>query len=120
MRIRRPKRVDVYVQSLVVRSGETGLQEVHVCLGSDDIGQLKEAMQSAFQSTIERHLSSPDFGGDIVIVILGEITPQTPGLWRAVTEVEEQLKATIAAAQLRTTAGRPVNVRVTYTSRQEA
>jgi hypothetical protein len=122
MKIRRKsdrKRSDVYVQSLVVRSGTTGFQEIHVCIGGEDIGELKQAVLASFQSTLECHLSSPDFGGEIVIAILGQLTPQTPALWRAMTDMEEQLKGVITATGMRTAGGHPVQLRFHYTSRQD-
>ncbi len=87
-------------------------------MGGPDIGRLKEAIHAVFQATLDQHLSRPEFGGEICVVILSEVTPQAPGLWRAMAEVEEHLQAVVKAAKLKTASGQPVRVSFEYTERQ--
>lgn len=109
---------DVYVQSLVMEDEATKLQSVHICVGGPDIGRLKDAIHALFQATLDQHLSRPEFGGEICVVILSEVTPQAPGLWRAMAEVEEHLQAVVKAAKLKTASGHPLRVTFEYTERQ--
>lgn len=108
---------DVYVQTIVMEDEATKLQEVHICVGGPDIGRLKEAIRAAFEATIERHLSRPEFGGEIYVVVLAEVTPQTPGLWRAMAEMDERLQAVVKLGKLKTASGHPVRVSFDYTER---
>src|SRR5574341_1973864 len=93
---------DVYVQTVVFRDETTWLEEVSVCVGGPDIERLKHGILAGFQAGLDRHLHREEFGGEIEVVILGEVTPQSPGLWRAMGEMEEHLKAVIAAGRLKT------------------
>ena len=109
----------VYVQGIIFKDETTGLEEVHLCVGSPDLGRLKAGIWAGFEQMLERHLSRREFGGEIRIVILAEITPQGPELWRAIGEVEERLKAAVVAGKLKTASGHPVRIALEYTSREE-
>jgi hypothetical protein len=111
---------DVYLQSLVIEDEATKLQEVHICVGGPDIGRIKDAVRAAFEATIDQHLSRPEFGGEIHVVVLAEVTPQTPGLWRAMAEMEERLEAVVRVGKLRTASGHPVRVSFNYTERSSS
>lgn len=110
---------NAYAQGVVFRVEATGLEEVHLCVGGPDIGRLKEAILAAFQQTLKKHLPRKEFGGVIQIVILSEVTPETPGLRRAMAEMEAQLKSLVMAGRLKTVMGRPVHVGLEYTGRDE-
>jgi hypothetical protein len=108
---------DVYLQSLVIEDETTKVQEVHICVGGPDIRRIKDAIRAGFEATIDQHLSRPEFGGEIHVVVLAEVTPQTPELWRAMTEMEERLQAVVKAGKLTTASGHTVRVSFAYTER---
>lgn len=109
---------DVYLQAVVVLENEaTHLQEVHICVGGPDVGGLKDAVLAGFRATIERHLRYAEFGGEIHVIVLSEVTPQSPELWAAMAEMETRLKALIAAGRFKTISGRALSISVEYTDR---
>lgn len=110
-------RGDVYLQTVVLEDEATHLQELHICVGGPNVGRLKDAVLAGFRATIERHLGHAEFGGEIHVVVLSEVTPQSPELWAAMAEMEVQLKALITAERLRTVSGRSVSISVEYTER---
>jgi hypothetical protein len=110
---------DVYVQGVVFRDEGTGLEDVHLCVGGPDLGRLKQGIWAGFQAMLERHLGRKEFGGRIVVVVLAEVTPQTPPLWEAMREMEDRLKGAVAAGRMRTALGHPVTIAVEYTSRED-
>jgi hypothetical protein len=109
----------VYLQSLVVRDEASGLSEVHVCVGGPNVGRLKEAIWAGFQGVLDGHLGERDFSGEIRIVILSEVTPQSPGVWRALAEVEERMRTALRVSKATTKVGRPVSLTVEYTASDE-
>lgn len=106
---------DVYLQTVVLEDEATHLQEVHICVGGPDVGRLKDAVLAGFRATIERHLGHAEFGGEIHVVVLAEVTPQSPELWMAMAEMEARLKALIAAGCFKTASGRALSLSVDYT-----
>jgi hypothetical protein len=108
---------DIYVQGLVVESGEPGVHEIHVCVGAQDIGRLKDGIRAGFrQLIVDKHLKRANFGGKVVFAILSEVTPQSPGLWRAMLEMEEHLNGVVKAGRLKTVSDRPVEISFQYTA----
>ena len=108
---------DVYLQTVVLEDEATHLQEVHICVGGPDVGRLKDAVLAGFRATIEHHLSRAEFGGEIHVVVLSEVTPQSSELWAAMADMETQLRALITAGRLKTASGRSLSISVEYTER---
>jgi hypothetical protein len=108
---------NVYLQTVVLEDEATHLQEVHICVGGPDVSRLKDAVLAGFRATIERHLGDAEFGGGIHVVVLSEVTPQSPALWAAIADMEVRLKALIVAGRLKTASGRALSISVEYTDR---
>lgn len=122
MGLRRKKRAqgdaDVYVQGLVV-AGDDGLNELHLCVGARSAERLEVALRAGFEQLLERHIRREDFSGRVHLVILGEVTPQTPEVWGTVERVGRELRSSLEAGKKATITGRPVGVTVQYTSGQD-
>jgi hypothetical protein len=113
-------RDEVHVQALVLRDDETGLDDVHICVGARDIELLRKGVRAGFQQfVVDDHLKREEFSGEVVFAVLSEVTPQTPALWQAMAELEQHLMAVISAAKLTTTTGRPVRLSFTYTDHED-
>ena len=109
----------MYVQTLVMEDEATGVQDVHICVGGPDIDRLADGVRAAFESVLLRHLPRVQFGGEIHVVVLGEVTPQTPALWQTISELERELRGVIASRRLRTASGVPVLMSFEFTDAQE-
>ncbi|MBN2264409.1 MAG: hypothetical protein JW775_01220 [Candidatus Aminicenantes bacterium] len=90
-----------------------------MCIGTNDIERLRCAALEAFESTLARHLPNPEFGGQIVLVILSDMTLQSVEVWAATAALEDQLRGILDRHPLQTVTGQAVGVRIQYTSRQE-
>jgi hypothetical protein len=109
---------DAYVQGVVV-AGDDGLNELHVCVGAQTPAQLEAALRAGFEELLGRHIGREDFGGRVHLVVLGEVTPQTPEVWAVVERIERELRSSVASGKRTTVAGRPLVVSVEYTSAED-
>lgn len=100
---------DSYVQGLVTQDQTTGLESVVICAGGESAAPLAKAIEDAFRETLRKHLARPEFGGEIRVVILTEMTP--PEAREQLAPLEEHLQDTVRELGARTRSGRPVTVR---------
>jgi hypothetical protein len=100
---------DFYIQGLVLTDKATGLESVHICAGGANVETLGQAIEQAFRQVIATHLARAEFGGEIRVVILTEMTP--PEVRMEMPSLEAHLQGVAREAGFRTAAGRPVNVR---------
>lgn len=98
------------VHSVVVKNPETGLNDVHLIVTTDEMGEAADAIEEAFEAVVSRHRSNPDFGGRVVFVVRGPV----PGsqLPPELVDVQSRLKGKTAGLQ--TTTGRQFQARVEY------
>lgn len=107
---------DTYVQGLVVE-GVDGLEEVHVLVGTRDPGRLEATLRHGFEGVLARHAERPEFSGRVRLLVLSELTPQTPDVWELVRRVEEELSSEAGAT--RTAYGKLVSVSVESLNRED-
>lgn len=97
----------VFLQRLVV-TDTAGLEAVHLLVGAEGRKELAEAIQSAFADTLKQNLNRKEFGGEITLVVIADMTPQA--VRNALPSLVAHLQGVIEEMKLQTTGGRPVRV----------
>lgn len=100
---------DVYCSILHVKNPEGGL---FFCIiaGSDRLDALTATIRSTAQRLAREHRFNPEFGGEMQISLVPDLTPKTKALEERMDAFVPELEANLAKAGLGATGGHPIRI----------
>jgi hypothetical protein len=105
---------DLYINVLSAKKEETGQQMRVIAAGSKDLDELSDAITSAFNQTLADCLGDEEFDGEIRVLILDTLTPDTPELRATIDTLQEKLSGIAADIQRMTDSAKRIPVSVRY------
>jgi hypothetical protein len=91
-----------------------GRETLLICAGGVDLDKLEFAVHNAFVQSLAQCLENEAFGGEIRVVILDQMTPDTPELRAAMTSIQNKLAGIAADTSQIAQKASPIRVRVQY------
>lgn len=104
---------DVYISTMTSENKETGITTLHILAGSEHFDKMASSIIRAFVwGTQELMQRGEEF--NIEVVIIPDVTPDSPLLRENLAALEERLHGIAAEAGIRTATGKPLEIDVTY------
>ncbi len=103
-----------YISILIVQNDNTGLEGIHILAGGDDLDLLRQRIIGAFVQVIQHLPERDQFGGEIKVIIIPDLTPQMKSLDDALAHLESHLQGISAEIPLDLPQDTPLNISIQY------
>jgi|GEM_PF-3158986 len=110
----RPEESEIYRQVIVVSDRETGRESLHILVGGEDLDQLVYTLSNTFTHSLQEMNRHDQFGGEVVIVVIPDLTPVSCELDAWLPRVQTHLQGVATELHTRGMFTNPVNVTLHY------
>lgn len=83
---------EIYQQVIVVSDPETGKESLHILIGGADLDQFARVLSNVFTHGLQEMHKRGQFGGDVMIVIIPDLTPRSHELDELLPRVQAHLQ----------------------------
>lgn len=105
---------EIFCSAMITESHERGEKTLHIISGGEDLAAVVRTVQNAFIQLMEKMNDEPDFGGEVRVVLVPELTPRMENLEQELESIEEHLEGFANEIGLTTAGGAPIRFKLQY------
>lgn len=104
----------VYCSAMMTEDQDSGDKTLHIIAGGEDLVAVARAVQNTFVHGMEKLKDEPNFGGEVVVLLVPDLTPRTEGLDEELESIGQHLEGFANEVGFTTARGTPITFKVQY------